>query len=502
VTALSKASYLIAKESFFWIRLLIPGVVLGLVAGSSIEAIQVGALLGCGVSLIGIVALFRPELGIVILLFLAADALFINQAIDIRILGGGFELRDLFLIFMWLVVAARYGLGKVLALARTPLGLLVSIFLIGAGLSGVWSFLSGTAPLLRVMQEFRAIASYTVFFLIPIVAQTRRRFNTIIHGLIVIALGLAMITTIQYVVGAEFVFTGGRVQPKMMGTTRVLLPSAFMVNAAAVLIVGRLAFTKRRRIRIGLLIVLGILALAVLLTFSRNLWFADVAVICLLFPFINLRSKMRLAILALVTILILGVMIVSFSATSDDYSLSTILSRRMLQPFQMSLFEEQRTLGGRIREAQLAFEKIASHPLTGIGVGNRYYEYGDEIWLRRKWDEKDEEHYNYLPYFIHCGYLWIAMKMGLIVFSIWGLFLFRLLWIGYWAFRQATDYELKGIIAGLVLGVVGLCISGIVVPVFMRASDVITLTTLMGLIVAGHRLSMAGSGCLQSEEAS
>jgi hypothetical protein len=331
------------------------------------------------------------------------------------------------------------------------------------------------------------VASYSTFFLLLLVVQERKGLHSIARYLTFLACILAVISITQYIVGTEFAFAGGRVEVRQatQGLTRVLLPSAFLVNAMMVVNIAQLSFNHGPKSLMLRLPIIGLLGTAVALTQSRNLWFSDGVVLVFFFLFSGLRKKIRFVIIFLLLTLLLGLGLSVLPTVREDITTLEGLRGRLTEPFERNLFKGSRTLGGRVQELEIAFEKIAQYPMLGIGLGIRYYGDGQRIW-------RYAEDMNFLPRFIHNGYAWIALKMGLPMFFLLLWILARtFIWIGR-DLHHAVSTEDRGLIVGLGLSLIGLCASALVVPIFMQPSYVVTLTAIMGLIAGFGRAFSSG----------
>jgi O-antigen ligase len=240
-----------------------------------------------------------------------------------------------------------------------------------------------------------------------------------------------------------------------------------------------MVFQKQHRTVLALLS--GILGLAVILTWSRNLWLADIlvfGVLLLLLPRVRRRQVIR-AMLILAVVLVVGVwFLTQVTASTAEADLMDTLAERATEFFRQENVTDLGTVSGRLFEMQLAVQHIAQHPLLGIGLGNSYYEEPNMIWVN-----PSPEKSAYFPMFIHNGFFWIAMKMGLIAIGLYLAIIVVVLRLAYRVFRRGATAVQRGLAAGLGLAFLGMMISAGVMPVVMQAPTVVTISVLMGLLV-------------------
>lgn len=465
-----------------WAAVLLGAFVLGALVSAvpaKLQLILVVAPLG---AVLAGVVLARPEVGLAVLLFLAADVMYVNQAVDLRVLGGGLELRDTFLIFLWLVALLRYRGRRFASTLSFPIAKGLLVFLAFALFSAIWALARFGVDSFFVLRELRAVASYSAFFLVLLIVRDAKSFRFVLNFLTGLACFLALLTLMQYLVGASIAFAGGRVEIRRetWGLTRVLLPSVFLLNAMLVVTMARLVFSRHRNERLLLIAVAGLLAVSVALSQSRNLWLTDAGLLAVLFLISGGKKRWRLVLVLGLAGLLLVAGLVLLPSASDETSVLGGLGDRLLQPFREDLFESGRTLGGRVVEHQLAWEHIVQHPLLGIGLGNRYYDDGDQAW---PYSEQTE----FLPYFIHNGYAWIGLKMGIPALLVLLVLLLQVILVSIRNYRTLPARYAKGVAVGLVLCFTGICVSAVLVPIFMQPSNVVTLVSIVALIAAERR---------------
>ena len=353
---------------------LFAGVVVSGLGSAGLLGLQLAAVVG----LAGLVALFlRPDLGLLLAMFLAVDVLFLGELIDIRVLGGGFELKDILFGVMAAIIWVR---GSVDRHYRPPMTLMaggVLLFLVMALVSGLWALARGV-PLLDALQDLRSLFYYIMFFLACGAIRDPRHARLVLRGLLTIAVIAAVVSIVQYVVGPEVVITGGRVEQRTVtsGATRVVLPGTEFVNIMLLFAVCLAVFAPRTKTRLAYLALAGFFGLAVLLSFSRILWLADLVVLAFFIVLVERRIRRQIMIVAVVAlaVLALGVLLLAKLpvSASTGITLTEALGNRIAEIMGGDITQLE-TLDGRLGEIELAWEPIRMNPLLGIGLGAAYY---------------------------------------------------------------------------------------------------------------------------------
>ncbi|HJZ06163.1 MAG TPA: O-antigen ligase family protein, partial [Patescibacteria group bacterium] len=123
-------------------------------------------------------------------------------------------------------------------------------------------------------------------------------------------------------------------------------------------------------------------------------------------------------------------------------------------------FEDpQSSLRWRDFEYSYALPQIASHPLTGLGLGSSYRPFVPG----KDWAGHDRTR------FIHNGYLHIMVKSGLLAFLCFFSFSLVSLWRGFKFWRQVYDRQFQAIVLGFTLAFLGILIGSFVSAMIVKS---------------------------------
>jgi O-antigen ligase len=156
-----------------------------------------------------------------------------------------------------------------------------------------------------------------------------------------------------------------------------------------------------------------------------------------------------------------------FSSKGDGTAAA--LTERFSSIFAGSKLYKSESLEGRRVESKFAIPKIAQHPLLGIGLGNAY---------RPQIFPGDND---YLTKYIHNGYLWMLLYIGLVGLLPFLWFCIRFISRGYLHWNKIKDAEMGGMLSGFTLSVLGALIINIVDPLFRSWFSAVVFSIGIGL---------------------
>jgi O-antigen ligase len=130
--------------------------------------------------------------------------------------------------------------------------------------------------------------------------------------------------------------------------------------------------------------------------------------------------------------------------------------------------EKFRTWEIRAVENKYAIEKIVSSPIWGIGFQRAYR---PQIYYPE----------DNIEWFIHNGYLWIMLKLGVLGFIpfLWFSYIFLKRGMKYW--YQVEDRVSRGIVLGSVCAYLGFAVGNIASPNFMQNWEVAVFGLCFGM---------------------
>lgn len=152
-----------------------------------------------------------------------------------------------------------------------------------------------------------------------------------------------------------------------------------------------------------------------LASFSRGPWLALLIGIGLVFIWVSKRQKIAIMLYVTASSILI---VVAISLLFGD--LGPLIIRTLETRFASSTkATSDVSVGSRLAESEAALELISTYPLSGTGMGSRLT-YPDPISRR-----------TVHVYFVHNGYLFLALKLGVPLTLLFFLGLFLYVWRGY-----------------------------------------------------------------------
>ncbi len=214
--------------------------------------------------------------------------------------------------------------------------------------------------------------------------------------------GMAAVKMDNVFGGSSTARLGGPINaPNMWGQT---------VVAVMALVVFRFIHEPRRAMKIFLVLVLGILLVETLNTYSRGAYLSLLVVAVLVLLVFEKRVN-RLAGLA-----ILALFALSIPFWPGDY-VERLRSLSVLAPANEYGIYQESSVRGRSSEMLTGLSMFAAHPLLGVGAGNynnNYQQYSQLIGIEVRSEERDP-HSLYIQVLAENGILGFAAFAGVIV---------------------------------------------------------------------------------------
>jgi O-antigen ligase len=501
-----------------WI--LIGSAVMLLLAGFLAISILIGpeiAMLGLGAIFVGIplIALLwnRPELGLLAVVFLASS-LIRSDIFDLRLPVGGLELRDLALIAMLSLLSFRGLIRKELAIPWPPVAIPLIIFLAFALFSTFYAIVFRHVAANWVFSELRAVVFYSVFFVTAWAVTTSRQIKSVLVGMYIIADLIAGVVILQQFLGtnkyllAAMSYSNWRVYAELaggtggLGTVRIMPPGVLLVYFMMIISFCMLVFLAQRwRRRIFLILQISFLGISLLLTYTRALWigtaFALGVVLLAIFP-IYKAKVVRYFVTAGALIFVLFSLINIFALQDiGNSALVTGLLERVGSIFTPNATMESASIQWRLFENGEAIRSISENPLLGVGLGNSYRGLttlqGESLGWRTGGSLAADSITRFTR-FIHNGYLYIAVKLGIPAFICFLWFCMAFSIIGWILFRRLAKGQYKGMVLAILAGFIGLLLWSIYHQHFMMTESTAIIGLVAGLQVSIYQISKVYNG--------
>lgn len=432
-----------------------------------------------------LIAWNKEEYGILLIIVITSSIISEDQLPVLHTGLGNFHLVDLYLFFSLGSIFIKYYHGKFNSLEKTPVDIPLLIFFGLAVFSMLLAVTFFSVSIRSSFSELRIITYYLSFFLVTNLLRSEAQLKRLIHGLYIIAIVVVLFMLAQVIIGTSIRIIPARVESlSTMGKTysdtiRVITPGNSLIFV--MFLVACCTFIlKRSGGKFYNLLNVVILGIGLIVGFNRNLWIPAILVIGLFFIIAPKQSKVRFLGFSVLMTFLMTVVIVSAYISGGklkNYTESTFI--RLFTMTKGDDLVKQDTLIDRIIENRYAYKKIKSHPIFGIGLGNNYR---NDV----EWDPK-------LNAYIHNGFLWILMKIGLFGFVAFLWFLIASTVRGFKNWNRIDNTFLKGAYIGFTLACIGFMLSALVNPVFMQWHSSPIIGVMLGSNELINRLNSQGT---------
>lgn len=327
-----------------------------------------------------------------------------------------------------------------------------------------------------IFMEGSAMTHWLLLIATVLVAYNERSANILLRVIVVVSVLLCCVALFQSLTGIRLGFSGdSRVElldessGGMSGVARSLVPGMPLVLFSY--FSALLAITRKAKMRwlwaIVLLVTLG----AIFVSFGRALWAVTALMSVVSVALVGHKAFLRFALVAVLG----GGLIFGLLSAVKPAVIDAIVNRIL------SVFSEgasSSSFGWRITENYFAIPKILSHPWMGLGLGAEYKPRLIEL-----------KFFSEQTHYIHNGYLYIALKLGIVGLLAYGAFYLSFLSICFkdFSFRK-LEYTPRVAVASVLIVILLLNFTQ---PELMTAASITCLTVLIPL---AHRARFASNG--------
>lgn len=439
-------------------------------------------ILGVSAAVLFIVAAISKSVVSILAFVVILSSIIFEEALPILSMGiGSFHLTDIFLLSLIFLIFFVFITDKYFTFVVTPLDKPLLLFYSAAVISVFISLQYFNTDFNMVMRSFRYVTYYLIFFLVTNMVREKKQIKFLTQGLLGIAFAVSITMFIQAILGRQVQLMPGRVETaRVLGisysATRILPPGQTLIFIIFLVSICLIVFSKKPILKSVYFYLVLILGVAILLTYNRSYWVSIFFALSVLMLLTARKNSKRVAAMFLIALIVLGVSGYIFLSAGDktrDFVLS--VSDRLASLFAGERLFHSSTLEHRRVENQYAWDQIKAHPILGIGLGNSYRPGG--AWA-------DDQ-----GVYIHNGYLWILLKMGLIGFIpfVWfyGGFLIR----GYRNWNKIENHFFKAAVCGFTLSGTGILLASIINPMFMQWYSIVVIAVMIGLTEVILRLN-------------
>ncbi len=467
-------------------------------AAPNLVAPQLG-LLGIGVPLAWL-AWKRPELGLLGLVTLTAGLLPLSSLYMPLPIGGVFD-YDIALIGLLGLLSIRGLIYDGLRIDWWPVSKPLLIFLALAVASVVYAVGFREVDLARSLNELRPFIYYGASIVVAMALTRPSHRTTLLIGLFVLAdVVSAALIFAQFAGAGHFLFPGmaewqvndvgaGGVTDSIsstdsgFGLLRIVPPAALLMFLIMILsFIWALAPGLRPALRIACAAQCVFLNLGLLLTYTRAQWIASVISILIVAALVPHALRVRLAQGGLAVLGLCALVFALFQAGVQLPGGAVQPAVEAMLGRATSILSPDATLNSaslqwRVFENEEAFNSLVESP-QGVGLGNTYRA------ITTYAGEAAGYQGSPLNGFMHNGYLYIAVKMGVqgLIAFVW--FCLAVLLHGWRLFRKMPDGPERWLVLAVLASFVGIMQWSITEPNLMLTGATITVGLMVGLLAS------------------
>ena len=342
-------------------------------------------------------------------------------------------------------------------------------------LSIVPGFLHGVSPL-KWLRELIPFISYLILFPLRSVLKGKREIRILVTTLFVLCLLVVFRNVFRYrssMAAVEMMW--------QIASSRTAINESFFF-ASIILAASIMLFSTSWMVRILMIWLIGMFALALIITFSRGYWVATALGLFILFWLVPARIKGRILIFSSILIGCSGLIITFFFGEFGELILESVFGRFVT----LGSFLEDPSFRSRITESAKVLTLIGNHPIWGYGLGAEY----DFVSMIPR----------VMPtFYVHNAYLYLLFKTGIPGLAAFLIFYFAGLREGFRRSRGEDDPFLKAVRLGFLSMLLAMIPLSITSPQFIQKDSVLLISLGFAVLTGGPRAQcpderMKGSG--------
>lgn len=427
----------------------------------------------------------RPEIALVGIL-IATSSIVFEEQLPLVFLGGiSLHISDILLLGLLGLIGVRWVAKPGFKIVRTPLDRPLLIFYGVTLLSTLIAIAQSSVDVVDARRAMRVLSYYLTFFIVTNLVRELRQLNFLLRSLYFLATIVATAMVVQFLLGDSIRLLPGRVESLATqgtlyeGITRILPPGWSIILVSFVCILCVLILEKIRLQGTLRFMQLGLLGMALLVTFLRSYWAALFIVFILLAYIVKgeeRRMFVRWGLVAIFSVAMILIIIFVDTGSRAARLIDASLDRLSTLGRSGTFRGEDSSLDWRKIENRYALSTISSHPLIGLGMGAKYRPRDSKL------DQRTPRGYTAdLRGLIHNGHLGILLQSGLLGYLslMWLSFVFLRRGFRYW--RDVVSDRLRGVVLGITLTYLIVLIAAVANSTFMQWRWTPVLGIMMGI---------------------